>query len=257
MPLGRKTATLTNVKVDIPPTLLEKLGAARSVAVLTGAGISAESGVPTFRDSQTGLWARYSPEDLATPHAFRRNPRMVWEWYQWRRQLVRESAPNAGHLALVRMEALFSDFQIITQNVDGLHQRAGSTRVVELHGNLFRNLCFCEGSELEHIIEAEEPPPQCPDCGGPVRPGVVWFGEELPQEPLDRALNACAEAEVVLVVGTSGMVHPAAGLPALAKRSGALVVEINPEPTALSETVDYCLHAKAGSVLCEILERLA
>ncbi|MEK7394317.1 MAG: NAD-dependent deacylase [Fibrobacterota bacterium] len=240
-----------------PTDLLERLRAAKFVVALTGAGISAESGVPTFRDAQTGLWARYSPEDLATPQAFQRNPRMVWEWYRWRRQLVLEAEPGSGHAALVELSRRFDNFRLITQNVDGLHQRAGSTGVVELHGNLFRNLCAREGNEVEIDPEDLAIPPRCPQCGGPVRPGVVWFGEALAPSVLDAASQACQEADLVLVVGTSGMVHPAASLPALAKSAGAYVVEINPEPTPLSDLMDLSLREKAGPALVALLEALA
>lgn len=240
--------------LDLPHMVLERFRLARSVVVLTGAGISAESGVPTFRDAQTGLWARYSPEDLATPQAFSRNPRMVWEWYQWRRQLVREAAPSSGHLAIASMERVVPELRVLTQNVDGLHGRAGSTRVVELHGNLFVDRCFREGIVLDRVIEAPDPPPRCPFCGGPVRPGVVWFGEALPTRAVQEAEAACRSADVFVVAGTSGLVHPAAGLPARAKASGAYVIEINPEPTPLSELVDASLREMAGPVLSALLE---
>lgn len=241
---------------EIPSILVEKFRLAQSVVVLTGAGVSAESGVPTFRDAQTGLWARYSPEDLATAHAFRRNPRMVWEWYQWRRQLVSEASPNVGHLALAAMSERFENFKLITQNVDGLHQKAGSSDVLELHGNLFRNLCFREGIELHGTLDELDAPPKCPHCGGPVRPGVVWFGETLPQEVFDQAVAACQKADVLLVIGTSGLVHPAAGLPGLAKGAGAFVIEINPEPTPISTLVDLHLRGAAARLLTRIVELL-
>ncbi len=243
--------------IEIPKILLETLRDAKAVAVLTGAGISAESGIPTFRDAQTGLWARYSPEDLATPQAFHRNPRMVWEWYQWRRQLVLEATPNAGHLALAAMADRFESFRLITQNVDGLHQRAGSKDVLELHGNLFRNLCFREGIELGPSLDSPEIPPRCPHCGGPIRPGVIWFGENVSESLYEESLEACRRADVLLVIGTSGLVHPAAGLPAKAKQAGAFVVEINPEPTPLNTLVDLSLRDKSGSVLAWILENLS
>jgi len=240
-----------------PSHLLERLRAAKSVVALTGAGISAESGVPTFRDAQTGLWARYSPEDLATPQAFHRNPRVVWEWYRWRRQLVLEAEPGSGHAALVELSRRFDNFCLITQNVDGLHQRAGSTGVIELHGNLFRNLCAREGNEVELDPDDQTTPPRCPQCGGPVRPGVVWFGEALSPSLLESASRACSKADVLLVVGTSGMVHPAASLPAMAKSAGAFVVEINPDPTPLSGLMDLSLREKAGSALVALLEALS
>lgn len=239
---------------EIPPIVRDRFRRARSIAVLSGAGVSAESGVPTFREAQTGLWARYAPEDLATPQAFSRNPRMVWEWYQWRRQLVAEAVPNAGHLALAALERQVPSFRVVTQNVDGLHQRAGSTRVVELHGSLFEDRCFREGVVLDRVVESEEPPPRCPQCGGPVRPGVVWFGEPLPAAALAEAEAICRAAEFLLVVGTSALVHPAAGLPARAKAEGAFVLEINPEPTPLTGIADAILRSSAGPALQALRE---
>jgi len=241
----------------LPSILVERLRSAKSVIALTGAGISAESGVPTFRDAQTGLWARYSPEDLATPQAFHRNPRVVWEWYRWRRQLVMEAEPSSGHVALARLANRYDNFRLITQNVDGLHQRAGSIDVLELHGNLFRNLCAREGIDVQLDSDDMEVPPRCDHCGGPVRPGVVWFGEALPAGALEEASRLCSSADVVLVVGTSGMVHPAASLPALSKSGGAFVVEINPDSTPLTALMDLSLREKAGPALTELLERLA
>lgn len=236
--------------------LLARLRDARSVVVLTGAGMAAESGVPTFREAQTGLWARHRPEDLATRQAFARNPRLVWQWYAWRRELVRQAEPHAGHFALAALERRIPSFTVVTQNVDGLHRRAGSHRVVELHGNLFVDRCFREGDVVESDgLEGE--PPACPRCGGPVRPGVVWFGENLPEDAVaesNRALEAC---DVLLVVGTSGLVWPAAGLPGLARSHGAWVVEINPEDTEISGTAHLALREKAGPALARIAEALA
>jgi len=240
---------------ELPQELLDRLCSATSVVVLTGAGASAESGVPTFREAQTGLWARYRPEDLATRAAFTRNPRMVWQWYAWRRELVRHAEPHAGHQALVALERHFPSFAIITQNVDGLHQRAGSQRVVELHGNLFENRCFRE----DGVVVPEDPegePPTCPSCGGPVRPGVVWFGENLPVEALADANALLRSCQILLVAGTSGLVWPAAGLPGLARSLGAWVVEINPEPTLVSESAHLVVRGKAGTTLSRIAEAL-
>lgn len=234
--------------------VLSRLARAQRVAVLTGAGISAESGVPTFRDAQTGLWARWRPEDLATPQAFQRNPRLVWEWYRWRRALIQDAEPNAGHLALVEMARRIPHFHLATQNVDGLHRKAGSKQVAELHGNLFLDLCQREGAAVEDPPSGDDGLPVCPRCGGPVRPGVVWFGEALPEIPFREALEAGQECDVYLVVGTSGLVHPAAGLPLAAGRAGAFVVEVNPEPTTLTESVDLSVRAAAGSVLPALLE---
>ncbi|MBI3090015.1 MAG: NAD-dependent deacylase [Candidatus Tectomicrobia bacterium] len=231
------------------PRTLEKLAAARRVAVLTGAGISAESGVPTFRGAD-GLWRRYRAEDLATPQAFARDPRLVWEWYDWRRQLIAKVEPNAGHLALARLEARCPDFSLITQNVDGLHPKAGSRRLVELHGNIWRLRCTAEQRTLvDARVPLPELPPRCPTCQALARPDVVWFGEALPQAVLEAAFEAAREAEVFLVVGTAAVVQPAASLPLTAKRAGAYVIEVNLEPTPISSSVDESLFAPAGEVL--------
>ena len=233
----------------IPAELVNRLRAAHRVAVLTGAGISAESGVPTFREAQTGLWARYNPEELATPDAFRRNPKLVWEWYTWRQERVRQAEPNAGHLALVEMEHRIAEFTLITQNVDGLHRRAGSHQVLELHGNLFRAKCFSEDRPVENWPDGDEIPPRCPRCGGLLRPDVVWFGEMLPAGPLRAAEHAAATAEIFFSIGTSALVYPAADLPFKALAAGTTVVEINPQPTPLSPHVTYSLNGLAGEVL--------
>ncbi len=235
--------------IPIPAALIARLRTTQRVAVLTGAGISAESGVPTFREAQTGLWARYNPEDLATPEAFRRNPRLVWEWYAWRQERVRQAEPNPGHRALVTMEQRIADFRLITQNVDDLHRRAGSREPVELHGNLFRVKCFDEDRSVVAWPESTDVPPRCPRCGAWLRPDVVWFGEMLPADALQRAQQAAAAAEVFFSIGTSALVYPAADLPLLALRAGAMVVEINPQPTPLSPHVTFSLPGPAGVVL--------
>lgn len=234
---------------SIPVELVNRLRAARRVAVLTGAGISAESGVPTFREAQTGLWARYNPEELATTEAFRRNPRLVWEWYTWRRERVRQAEPNAGHRALVEMERRIAEFTLITQNVDGLHRRAGSHNILELHGNLFRSKCFDEDRPVESWPDSDEIPPRCPRCGGLLRPDVVWFGEMLPAGSLRAAEHAAVTVEIFLSIGTSTLVYPAADLPFAALAAGATVVEINPQPTPLSPHVTFSLNGAAGEVL--------
>ncbi|HWQ11234.1 MAG TPA: NAD-dependent deacylase [Roseiflexaceae bacterium] len=234
---------------DFPPSLLARLADARRVVVLTGAGVSAESGVPTFRDAQIGLWARYNPEELATPEAFRRTPRLVWEWYAYRRRLVEAVAPNPAHHALVDLERRMAGFTLVTQNVDGLHRRAGSRNVVELHGSLARYRCFADGAPVERWVEADEPPPRCPRCGAHVRPDVVWFGEALPIEGWAAAVEAAASCDVFLCVGTSGLVQPAASLPLLARRRGAYVAEINLRPSALDGTLDAHLYGPAGALL--------
>jgi NAD-dependent deacetylase len=240
----------------IPTLLLERLRAACRVAVLTGAGISAESGVPTFRDAQSGLWARYRPEDLATPEAFAQNPRLVWDWYVWRRGLVAAAQPNPGHWALVDLAGRFADFTLITQNVDGLHCRAGSQRVLELHGNLFDTRCFRCGRPAATWLE-ETTPPTCTACGGWLRPGVVWFGEPLPVAALQAAETAARQCQVFLSIGTSALVYPAAELPFIALRAGATVVEINPQPTPLSPQVPFVLTGAAGTMLPALVAALA
>jgi NAD-dependent deacetylase len=242
--------------MTIPAELVARLAAARRITVLTGAGVSQESGVPTFRDAQTGLWARFRPEELATPDAFRRHPRLVWEWYAWRRQLVAAAQPNPAHLALARLERRAGSFQLVTQNVDGLHQRAGSRNVIELHGNLTRTVCFEEGTRVSEWEETVEVPPRCPTCGGLLRPDVVWFGEPLPAAAMEQALRASLECDVFLSVGTSTVVYPAASLPFEARRSGALVVEINLLPTPLTDEAHYVLAGPAGVVLPELCGRL-
>ncbi|RME07816.1 MAG: NAD-dependent deacylase [Anaerolineae bacterium] len=241
----------------IPAELIERLRAAQRVTALTGAGVSAESGVPTFRDAQTGLWAQFRPEELATPQAFAANPRRVWGWYAWRRELVRKARPNPGHKALAELETHLTArgraFTLITQNVDGLHQQAGSRKVIELHGNLQRTKC----SQCEEIIaqweESETPPPRCPLCGGLLRPDVVWFGEALPAAALQAATTAAQHCDLMLVVGTSAVVQPAASLPLLAVEAGATLVEINPQDTPLTPWVDYALRGTAATLLPSLI----
>ena len=248
---------------DLPPDLLELARTARTVTVLSGAGISAESGVPTFRDAGTGLWSRWSPEQLATPEAWAARPDLVWAWYLWRARLVRGLAPNAGHRALVRWSGS-ARVHVVTQNVDDLHERAGSEVLAHLHGSLFAFRCSeCGAPCPEHLVAglhldrsaslddepAPEPPPACPACGGPVRPGVVWFGEALPAGAFDRAADAVAAADLVLVVGTSGLVQPAASLPLVAAGRGTPVVEINPEDTALTPHATWAVRAGSAQAL--------
>ena len=229
------------------------LAEAERVVVLTGAGISAESGVPTFRGAG-GLWRQHRPEDLATPEAFARGPRLVWEWYDWRRARVAQAEPNPGHLALAQLERRVPDFTLITQNVDGLHQRAGSRRVLKLHGDIWTLHCLgCGLEETNHDVPLREIPPHC-SCGGLFRPGVVWFGEALPADVLRHAMEAAAHAQVFLVVGTSAVVQPAASLPLLAQQNGAKLVEVNLEETPLSAQADASFWGKAGELLPRLLE---
>ncbi len=233
-----------------------RLRTAERVVALTGAGISAESGVPTFRDAQTGLWAKYRAEELATPEAFLANPRLVWNWYVWRRQLTDAAQPNPGHAALAQFQERFSAFTLITQNVDGLHARAGSRDVIELHGSITTTLCFDERTPVTDFADDGQSVPRCPRCGALLRPGVVWFGESLPRAALERAEQAAATCDVLFSIGTSSLVHPAAGLPLLAKQRGALLIEVNPSPTPLTPHADEVLSGPAGQVLPQLLQQL-
>ncbi len=216
------------------------------IVALTGAGISAESGIPTFRGAG-GLWERFKPEELANPEAFRKNPKLVWEWYDFRRQKIASARPNDGHRILAQMEREFEDFHLITQNVDGLHQRAGSERVIELHGNIWKVRCTsCSHEEFNYEVPLREIPPICPSCGETLRPGVVWFGESLPLKALEEAYELSRSSDIFLVVGTSAMVYPAAELPIVAKNHGAFLVEVNPEDTPISPYMDVCIREKAS-----------
>lgn len=243
--------------MHIPGKLIHALRVAQRIVTLTGAGISAESGVPMFRDAQTGLWAQYRPEDLATPQAFRRDPKLVWEWYAWRRELVSKATPNAGHVALAQLAARVPQLTLITQNVDGLHQHAGSANVIELHGNITRTKCFDCGALAETWAEDDSVPPKCPACGGLLRPDVVWFHETLPRAALIAATEAAQTCDVFFSIGTSGIVEPAASLSFEALRGGAVAVEVNPNETPLTAHATYALHGPAGTVLPALLRALA
>ena len=236
-------------KFRFDPELVQALRDARHICVLTGAGISAESGVPTFRDAQDGLWAQYDPLKLATPEGFEEDPSLVWQWYRWRRKLVAEAEPNPGHRALARLAELVPRFTLVTQNVDGLHQRAGNTGVIEFHGNLFDDRCFVEAAATADV-------PVCPQCGANLRPGVVWFGEAIPEDALDRSFAAAADCDVFLSVGTSSLVYPAAGLGDIAQERGAVVAEINPQPTQRAQAYGFSINAKAGAALPKLVELL-
>jgi NAD-dependent deacetylase len=240
----------------VPIELVQRLKSATRVVALTGAGISAESGVPTFRDSQTGLWKDFKPEDLATPDAFRANPKRVWDWYAWRRQRVDRVQPNPGHRALVALETLVPHFVLVTQNVDGLHQRAGSRDVVELHGNITRVKCSVENRVITGWESQAATPPCCPDCGALLRPDVVWFGEMLPEQAMARALSESERCDVLLSIGTSSVVYPAAMLPHAALEQGATIAEINPDPSPLAERADFALAGAAGRILPALVEQL-
>jgi len=225
---------------------------AERIVVLTGAGISAESGVPTFRGTG-GLWRQYRPEELATPEAFARDPKLVWEWYLWRRSIIAKAAPNPGHLALVRLEARKPEFLLITQNVDGLHERAGSRRLVKLHGDIWEVRCMqCGRQERDERLELPELPPRC-SCGGSLRPAVVWFGEDLPENAWNEAVRAVHSAQLLLVVGTSAVVYPAASLIPMARTSGARIIEVNLEETPYSPAVDCALRGRAGELLPQLI----
>lgn len=227
----------------------EALAGARRVAVLTGSGASAESGVPTFRDA-TGLWEQVRLEDVATPEAFAADPAGVWRWYDARRRDVANAEPNPAHRALAQLEDRVATLTLITQNVDGLHRAAGSSRVVELHGSLWDPRCTgCGATRPDRRVPLPELPPRCPDCGEWQRPGVVWFGEALPAGALEEAAQAAREAEVFLSVGTAAEVEPAASLPRLARQAGTFVVEINPQPSAVAGEVDLALRGPAGELL--------
>ena len=240
---------------DIPEALVAALRDARHVCVLTGAGVSAESGVPTFRDAQDGLWSRYRAEDLATPEAFLADPVLIWRWYRWRRELVSEAQPNPGHVAIAQLADRVPRFTLVTQNVDNLHQRAGSKGVIEFHGNIFEDRCFADGS-LQAGDDGSDVP-TCPECGSNLRPGVVWFGEAIPEQALNESCAAAADCDVFLSVGTSSLVYPAAGLATLAKQNGARVAEINPNPTMNAANFDFSLAGNSGAVLPQLLNFLS
>ncbi len=235
--------------MNFPPELLNYMRQCNHIGVLTGAGTSAESGVPTFRDAQTGLWAQYNPQELATPVAFARNPQLVWDWYAWRRELVAGADPNPGHFALAAMAAHPARFTLITQNVDELHQQAGNKDVIELHGSIRRIKCARDGN----IVTDWGDNPRCPDCGSWLRPDVVWFGEDLPRDALEAAWQTAKSCDLFLTIGTSGLVQPAASLPLIAANNGATTVEINLENTPLSRSMDFTLHGASGVVLPELL----
>lgn len=218
----------------------------RRVVVFTGAGVSADSGIPTFRGAG-GLWRDFRPEDLATPEAFRRDPKLVWEWYEWRRELIRNARPNAAHEAIARLDA-----PVVTQNVDGLHARAGAKDVVELHGSLFRVRCVREGTTTASLEPLSQVPPHC-SCGALLRPDVVWFGELLPTDAVSRATTAIHAADLLLVIGTSGVVYPAAGFVSLCR---GLTIEINPEASGVSSACAHAIPAKAAAATPAIVDAI-
>lgn len=234
------------------PQAKQWLNEARRIAVLTGAGISAESGVPTFRGPD-GLWRTYRPEDLATPSAFARDPKLVWEWYDWRRSVIAKVEPNPGHFALAALEDRSPDFELITQNVDGLHERAGTRRIHRLHGSIWRVRCTqCGAENTDDRVPVPEIPPRC-GCGALVRPGVVWFGEPLPEKEWMHAERAATGCDLFIVVGTSAQVYPAASLVPLAARAGARLIEINMEDTPLTGLAGLALRGMAGEILPQLI----
>jgi len=241
-------------------TLIDRLAAAEHVAVLTGAGISAESGIPTFRDPD-GLWEKFDPQELANVEAFLDNPELVQGWYQHRRQLVEEAEPNAGHRALADLEAHVEELSVITQNVDDLHNRAGSRTVIELHGNITHNYCMdCERPAEAETVDAaiqNGTPARCPECDGLIRPDVVWFGEMLPPDAIEQADAATTQADVFLSVGTSAVVYPAAQFPMEARANGAYVAEINPDTTGITDEIDESIRGPAGDILPALCDAVA
>ncbi len=256
---------------EISPATLERLRAARRVIALTGAGVSAESGIPTFRGADgAGFWGRYDPRDLASRAGYERNPGRAWAWYAMRRAQLRSIEPNPAHDALARLGDFYPDFTLVTQNVDGLHERVGSRDVIELHGNLAHVKCLIEDTPIawddppdapvmtEEALERGDWPdvPRCPHCGGLLRPDVVWFGEMLPAIAFARAEIAAQDCQICLVVGTSAEVYPAASLPETARRRGALIVEVNPEATDLSRWADLSLRGPAGVILPALVEKI-
>ena len=229
-----------------------RLARAKSVTVLTGAGISADSGVPTFRGTE-GLWKNFRPEELASPDAFERDPKLVWEWYNWRRKLLSTKSPNPGHEALVELEKQVEQFWLITQNVDGLHAIAGSQKLSEIHGNIWKVRC----TECGVVEDNRDVPidilPKCQKCFGLLRPHIVWFGESLNPEDLEHSYQALRSCEILLIIGTSGVVYPAASFGPVAKDHGAFVAELNLDPTPNSDLVDMAIQGKAKDLVPRLL----
>jgi len=248
------------VDAALYPDLASLLTQARSVVVLTGAGVSAESGVPTFRDAQQGLWARHDPMALATPEGFARDPALVWDWYQWRRELIANTAPNPGHRAIAELAERIPDLVVITQNVDGFHQLAGSGTVLELHGNIQRSICSRTRRDIppswlhEHADRSPVPSPHHPH--GLARPDVVWFGETLDEVVLGDAFAAAQRCDLMIVAGTSGVVHPAASIPVVAVEHGARMIEINPVESELSQLAEWHLVGPSATWLPRLVEIL-
>lgn len=234
------------------------------VTILTGAGVSKESGVPTFRDALEGLWAQYDPQMLATAQAFQANPKLVWDWYEWRHNLVNEVEPNAGHYALAQLQDYKDTVYTVTQNVDDLHEQAGSQNIIHLHGNIATHKCFdaCQGNPTLVDISTldfseDDAPPKCPYCNKAyVRPNVVWFGEMLPRQELNKAVEYSQLCDVMLVVGTSGIVSPASELPRVAQQSGAKIIEVNPDYSMITHLADVKLDGASGEMLPQVMKAL-
>ncbi|MDQ1265039.1 MAG: NAD-dependent protein deacylase [Bacteroidota bacterium] len=242
--------------MQVSEKLIERLASARFAAVLTGAGVSAESGISTFRDPD-GLWTKFNPAELASVNGFMSNPELVWSWYQYRRGIIHSTEPNPGHIAIAEMQNMFGKFTLITQNVDRLHQQAGSRDVIELHGNIIDNHCLnCKKPFEGETDLPDKQLPRCPTCGGFIRPSVVWFGEMLPQKALQDAEIAAQTCDIFFSIGTSGEVYPAANLPLIAGRAGAYTVEVNPNRTSLSHYFDERLEAPSGIAMPAVLEAL-
>jgi NAD-dependent deacetylase len=241
--------------LEIKPELITKLQSAKKIVFFTGAGISAESGIATFRGVD-GIWNKMKPEELASFDAFMRNPDLVWEWYQHRRDIINKSKPNPGHIAIVGFEK-FYDVTVVTQNIDNLHRRAGSKKVFELHGNIERNYCIdCRTFYNSPDLEFSNTAIKCKKCGGLVRPDIVWFGEMLPPDQLNGGETAAEQSDICFVVGTSAVVYPAAYIPITAREAGSYIVEVNIEPTELTRYANYSLFGKAGEILPEILSAI-
>ena len=248
--------------ISLPEQVLDRLRGAKHIALLTGAGVSAESGIPTFRDKLVGLWENFDPAELATPDAFRRNPALVWGWYEWRRAKVLCAQPNAGHRSIAKMAKLLPKLTLITQNVDDLHERAGNRDVLHLHGELAKP--YCERCRALYVLPSGIPemppqgqriePPACPLCGARIRPGVVWFGEGLPTRPWQSAVNAVQSSDVFLSIGTSAMVQPAASLIGMAAQARSFTIQVNPNPTEADDMVSFSLEGPAGRVMPAVLE---
>ncbi len=253
---------MSNEVIELMTQLKNKVGQVKNVCVLTGSGVSAESGIPTFRGTEKSLWSKHNVLDMATSEGFRKDPSLVWAWYEWRRRVIRQSTPNAAHHSLAKMATLANKLTLITQNVDDLHERAGSDDVIHVHGEIMKSKCFvchrdqAHETDLESAIYHRIEPPICAHCGGYVRPKVVWFYESLCEEKWSQATKAAETCDLFLCIGTSGEVMPAASLPELAKQKGAMVVQINPEPNDIDDFADFNFHQNAAEFMPRLLELL-